>query len=97
MNILKCLSIGFLATFVIGINPADAKSKFNFSLNVGPSYPYPVYATPYPVYQAPVYQPYYAPPSYPVYREYYSRPVYERTVCSYDYWGNPYNCYVERY
>lgn len=70
----------------------QAKSHFNFSLNVGPQFPsYPVF-NPYPVYQ-----PYYAP-VYPVYREYYSypSPMYEAPIC-YDNWGNPHDCYVDYY
>lgn len=74
-----------------------AKSKFNFSLNIGPQTPYPVYTPP------PVYRPYW-PPRYPVYREYYSYPAYpvieerySQMVCFYDNWGNPYNCHWEYY
>jgi hypothetical protein len=91
-KVLPLTGIVFSLAFV---PTAHAKSRFNFSLNIGPQ-PYPVYA-PYPVYQPYYPAPMYAVPApvpvpYPIYNRGYSR-----MVCSYDYWGNPYNCFYEYY
>ena len=79
MKTLLRTSIALGAMFIIGAtttgSSVQARSSFNFSLNLGPVAPYQVY-TPYPSY--PVYREYYSYPQPvygPVYHEYYSAPT----------------------
>ena len=86
MSILMKTSIALGTVFLLAGNTmVQARSHFNFSLNVGPQVPYyaPYYApyvyAPYaaPIYRGPVYQEYYYPQyySYPQYDYYYPAPT----------------------